>query len=114
VRAGGAGLAACLLAAGNASAAETTVNFDSLTPGTAVTTQYEAQGLKMGTAAGVGFPGVATADCGAPTVTKGTASIPAPSPPNCATVLECAGGARGTYGALPGHPRGALSSRCST
>jgi hypothetical protein len=101
-------LLARLAVPGVALGAETTINFDGLKAGELVKAEYEAQGLKMGTAAEVGFPGVATADCGAPTVTGGTGGTPAASAPNYASLASCPSG-RGTYGALLGHARGALA-----
>jgi len=98
-----------------ASAAETTIGFDNLTPGTVVTNQYEAEGLKLGHAAEVGshLPGEGGAgDCGSPTVQEGTAALAeAFSKPNYALLAKCLPKeeSSGTYGALLDHPRGALS-----
>ncbi len=95
---------------GVASAAETVVNFDGLAAGELVRSQYEGQGLKLGSAAELGQPSPGSGDCGAPTVTA--ESVPAQSPPNYATLASCAGGGptfKGTFGKLLNDPSGPLS-----
>ena len=88
--------------------AETVVNFDGLEAGQAVTNQYEAQGLKLGTATEVGAPSPGAGDCGAPTVRDETEfSVEASSRPKYALLAECGSGALkfgGTFGALQGGP----------
>jgi PKD repeat protein len=95
---------------GVASATETTVNFDGLSSGTIVKTQYEAQGLKLGSASELGRPSPGEGDCGAPTV-QAEGVFSASSPPNYATLPGCpaANPFKGTFGALAGTPRRALS-----
>lgn len=109
------------VAAGTASAAgaaETIIGFDhfpggaAVPAGTVVTNQWEAEGLKLGTAKEFGQPSP-PGDCGSPTVVAETALVHATSPPNYALLPKCPVGAgpltQGTYGALPNHPRGTLS-----
>jgi PKD repeat protein len=103
-----------LAAAAPAVAAETVVNFDDLAVGTLVGAQYEAQGLKLGHATELGFTKeLVGGDCGSPTV--GTGKAPAASEPNYATLADCSAAKAvpsyfsGTFGALLGEPRGALS-----
>jgi len=109
-------LGALLGAASSASAAETVVSFDSLKAGEIVTTQYEAQGLKLGFAEEFGQKSPARekeGNCGPPTVEEeGKSGIKAASPPNYAVLPVCPSAGppfKGTYGALLGPPRGALS-----
>ena len=93
-------------AASPASAAETTVSFESLSGGTVVTNQLLAQGIQFGHEAEFGQSGK-PGDCGAPTVGE-----EAPySPPKYALLGVCvsAFNSLGTFGALPNHPRGTLS-----
>ncbi len=110
---------AALAFASVAAATETEVNFDNLTAGELVTTQYEPLGLKLGSAEQLGRPPAGLkGDCGAPKVEEGTPGNPikAASPPNYATLPTCvtSGPAfSGTYGALLGAPRGALSLEVS-
>ncbi len=96
---------------GVASAAETVVNFDGLEAGALVKSQYEGQGLKLGSAAELGQSSPGPGDCGAPTVTTGGAA-PAQSPPNYAMLASCPGGGstfKGTFGKLLNDPPGPLS-----
>lgn len=99
-------------------AAETEVNFDDLAGGTLVTTQYEPQGLRAGRAEELGQPPAGLqGDCGAPTV-EGPVGTPikAASPPNYALLPTCVSAGppfSGTYGALLGAARGALSLEVS-
>ena len=106
-------LGALLLTAASACAAETVANFDNLTAGAIVTTQYEAQDLKLGRASELGQASPGNGDCGPPTVAAEAANgPPAASTPNYAILPACASAGtpfRGTYGALLGDPRGALS-----
>jgi PKD repeat protein len=105
-----------LLGGGAAEArAETVVNFDGLPPGTIVTNQYEAQGLKLGHATDFGQTSPGAGDCGSPTVQGDVVNSP-PSPPNYAVLTKCVQkpgepNFSGTYGALPAHPSGPLSVR---
>ncbi len=102
-----------------AAAAETEVNFDNLAANTLVTTQYEALGLKLGRAEELGQPPAGLkGDCGAPKVEEGPVGTPikAASPPNYAVLPTCPASGppfHGTYGALLGTPRGALSLEVS-
>jgi hypothetical protein len=115
----GVALASVLLAltlalgtAAAASAAETTIGFDNLTPGMVVTNQYKAQGLELGLAKDFKQPSPGAGDCGPPTVQEGTAALAeAFSPPNYALLAKCLPKeeSSGTYGALLDHPHGALS-----
>jgi hypothetical protein len=93
--------------------AETEVGFDppQVTAPEPVTNQYEAQGLKMGTHTELGGPAPAGAcDGGPPMAREGSPGLEAASPPNYAVLPTCAASLqRGTYGALLGSPRGALS-----
>jgi PKD repeat protein len=106
---------------GAALAAETVVSFDTLTAGERVSTQYEAQGLKLGFAGefGQGSPEKEKeGNCGAPTVESesGPKGVKAASPPNYAILPACPSAAarwEGTYGALLGAPRGAISVEVS-
>ncbi len=100
-----------LLPAAPALAAETVIGFDNLTAGESVTNQYEAQGLKLGTAEALGVPGaIGAGNCGAPTAQLGT-DVAAASPPDYAVLATCPASihTEGTYGALLGAPRGTLS-----
>jgi PKD repeat protein len=109
-------LGALLGTAATASAAETTVNFDTLAAGAIVTTQYEAQGLKLGHATELGQASPGPGDCGPPTVATEAGGVPAASAPNYAILPACPSAGtpfRGTYGALLGTPRGALSVEVS-
>jgi hypothetical protein len=114
-------LVAALALASSAVAAETEVNFDNLTAGALVTTQYEALGLKLGHAGELGQPPAGLkGDCGAPQVEEGPIGTPikAASPPNYALLPTCppspaAPPFSGTYGALLGAARGALSLEVS-
>lgn len=87
--------------------AETVVNFDNLAAGEPVTTQYEAQGLKLGSAIEVGAPSSGTGDCGAPIVRDETElGVEATSKPKYAALPQCGSGPQkfsGTVGALIGH-----------
>lgn len=106
-----AALAASLFAS-PALASETAIGFDNLSQGEVVASQYEAQGLKLGTATEFGQTSPGVGDCGSPTVEAGTAATPAASAPNYAILPACPGGGplfKGTYGALLGGPRGSLS-----
>jgi len=100
-------------ASGVAFGAETEVGFDNLAAEAIVTNQYEAQGLKLGKATEFGQISPGKGDCGPPTVqSEEVSKVPAASPKNYAVLPACPGGGtpfRGTYGALLGHPRGALS-----
>lgn len=103
-----------LATASAASAAETVVSFDGLAAGELVKAQYEAQGLKLGFATELGqkSPAEGKGDCGPPTVAAEEAGLKAASTPNYAVLPSCPSAGtpfRGTYGALLGHPRGALS-----
>ncbi len=124
LRAGALATAAAIAAlafASVAAATETEANFDepSLTPGTLVTTQYEARGLKLGRAEELGQPPAGLkGDCGPPKVEEGPVGtqIKASSPPNYAVLPTCPASGppfHGTYGALLGAPRGALSLEVS-
>jgi hypothetical protein len=80
--------------------------------GQAVANQYEAEGLRMGTSTVLGGPAPSGAcDGGSPTTRDGSLGPPAASPPDFAVLPTCFGPAnhQGTYGALLGSPRGALS-----
>jgi PKD repeat protein len=87
--------------------AETVVNFDNLAAGAVVTNQYEAQGLKLGSATDFGqsSPKEGKGDCGPPAVQEG---VPAASPPRYVVLQQCISpGAKkfsGTFGALVGRP----------
>jgi PKD repeat protein len=90
--------------------AETVVNFDGLEAGKTVTTQYEAQGLKLGLAKEVGGPSPGKGDCGSPTV-RDEGEFPgfeAASKPRYSVLNSCDVGAKGayngTFGALVGDP----------
>ena len=107
-------LPALLLAAGAARAtSDTVIGFDDLAPGTAVSTQYQAQGLKLGAASAFGLPAPGNSNCGSPTVASGT--VPAVSPPNYAQLATCpVTGATvvyyaAAYGALLNYPRATIS-----
>jgi hypothetical protein len=84
--------------------AETVVNFDGLKAGEAVTTQYEALGLKLGSSKELGGPSPGEGDCGAPTTQEG--AVPAASGTKYAILPECTPAApgtfSGTFGALVG------------
>jgi PKD repeat protein len=103
-----------LAKASGASAAETVVDFDTLTAGETVTNQYEAEGLKLGFAGEFGESSPEKekeGNCGAPKVVAEGVNK-ASSPPNYAVLPVCvSAGAEfaGTYGALLGHPQGTLS-----
>jgi PKD repeat protein len=91
--------------------AETVVGFDppSVNAGEIVTTQYEAQDLRLGSAAEFGqkSPREHQGDCGSPTVRKEEPGIEAASPPNDAALPMCISASTefsGTYGALIGRP----------
>ena len=95
-------------------ASETEVPFDppAIAANQEVTNQYEAQGLRMGTSAVLGGPTpVGACDGGSPTTRDGSLGPPAASPPDFAVLPTCVEAAnhQGTYGALLGSPRGALS-----
>ncbi len=104
-----------LAAATPAYAAESVVGFDvfpgggEVPAGTLVGGQWEAVGLKLGTAEEFSQPSVA-GDCGKPTVER-EATVPAASAPNFAVLPVCTGAfnTQGTFGALVGPARGALS-----
>ncbi|HEY2767025.1 MAG TPA: PKD domain-containing protein [Solirubrobacteraceae bacterium] len=104
-----------------AAAAETEVNFDNLAANTLVTTQYETSGLKLGLADELGQPPTGLkGDCGAPKLEEGPVGTPikAASPPNYGLLPTCpttpaAPPFSGTYGALIGAARGALSLEVS-
>jgi hypothetical protein len=103
-----------LVSAAPALAAETEVGFDPplVSAGEHVTNQYEAQGLRMGTSAALGGPAPSGAcDGGSPTTRDGSLGPPAASPPDFAVLPTCVEAAnhQGTYGALLGSARGALS-----
>ncbi|HEY2537249.1 MAG TPA: PKD domain-containing protein [Solirubrobacteraceae bacterium] len=88
--------------------AETVVNFDGLSAGELVTNQYEARGLRLGTAAELGqtSPNEGKGDCGAPTVRKEEPGVEAASSPNDAALPLCVSSGlefSGTYGALLGN-----------
>jgi PKD domain len=106
-------LTASILLAGalgpaGAAAAETVVTFDTLKAEEPVTSQYEAQGLKLGFAKEFGQSSPGGGDCGAPTVaTEVKSGVEAASKPNYAVLAKCiAAGPEfsGVYGALVGHP----------
>jgi hypothetical protein len=91
--------------------AETVVGFDppSANAGETVTTQYEAQELRLGSAAEFSqkSPHEHEGDCGPPTVRKGEPGVEAASPPNDAALPMCISASTefsGTYGALIGRP----------
>ncbi len=91
--------------------AETVVGFDppSVNAGEPVTTQYEAQGLRLGSAAEFGqkSPHEGKGDCGAPQARKEEPGVEAASPPNDAALPMCVAASTefsGTYGALIGRP----------
>ena len=94
---------------------ETVIGFDhfpggaAVPAGTLVTDQWEAEGLKLGTAKELGQSTVA-GDCGSPSVQAET-TTPAASAPNYAVLATCFGAAntQGAFGALLGAPRGSLS-----
>lgn len=101
---------AALLGAGVARAqAETVVNFDGIPAGTLLTNQYEAQGVRLGSAKEVGGPAAGKGDCGAPTVRdEGEFSgFEAASKPRYAVLGACEAGPKGSYsgtfGALVGN-----------
>jgi PKD repeat protein len=101
-----------LLLAPLARASETVVGFDTLSQGDLVTGQYEAQGLKLGTATALGQTSPGVGDCGSPTVELGTAATPAASGEKYAILPACPAAGplfKGTYGALLGSARGSLS-----
>ncbi len=109
-----------LARASDASAAETVVDFDTLTAGASVTNQYEAQGLELGFAGEFGRSSPekeSEGNCGAPTVEAEGGAIKAASPPNYAILPTCPHAGpdtfEGTYGALLGHPRSAISVEVS-
>ena len=94
----------------------TVIGFDDLSAGTLVTSQYRTQGVEFGkssTLEGSFSPGLG--DCGSPSVTAGTAGVPAFSAPNYAQFPACSPpGATvvfyaGTFGAFTNYPRGSLS-----
>ena len=94
-----------MLGAGMADAgAETIVNFDNLAAGTPVTTQYEGQGLRLGSAQELSTPSPGAGDCGAPITQEG--AVPAVSGSKYAALTECLPAApttfSGTVGALIG------------
>ncbi len=110
----GAVLAFALGVPACAGAANTLVGFDDLSAGTLVTSQYQAQGLLFGTAAGFSQTSPGAGDCGSPTITEETAVTPARSPKRFALLARCAPSvgapkSSGTYGALTQHPLGSLS-----
>jgi PKD repeat protein len=90
--------------------AETVANFDGLKAGEAVTTQYEALGLKLGSSKELGGPSPGEGDCGSPTVRDEGEfpSFEAASKPRYAVLSSCDVGAKGayngTFGALVGNP----------
>jgi PKD repeat protein len=91
-------------------AGETTIGFDNLAVGTLVTSQYEAQGLKLGKAGEFGQPAPEPGDCGAPAIEEGEAV----SPPRYTLLKSCKAlpalpESSGTFGALLGQARGSLS-----
>jgi PKD repeat protein len=112
-------LAGVLATAAVASAAETVIDFDTLSAGEIVTNQYEAQGLKLGHAADFGQLPPAVGDCGSPAVVKEELPVRAFSPPNYALLAECeppvgsVAGYSGTYGALLKSPHAPLSVEVS-
>jgi hypothetical protein len=115
---GAAALAGSLLFAPAAlGSAETVIGFDHYPgsakvpeEGTKITGQWESEGLRLGTAAEVGDPAPGEGNCGAPSVASESGGTKADSQPNYALLARCVGSTiRGTYGALPGHPRGALT-----
>jgi hypothetical protein len=89
-------------------AGETTINFDGLKAGEAVTNQYAGEGLEFGTSSGFKEPSPGPGDCGAPTV---RAEAPAHSGSNYAVLPACVPAGPtfvGSYGALH-HPSGSIS-----
>ena len=89
--------------------AETIVGFDNLSASEPVTNQYEAQGLRLGSAAEFSqkSPHEHEGDCGPPTVRKEEPGVAAASPPNDAALPMCISASTefsGTYGALLGRP----------
>lgn len=105
-----------LVTAGSALAAETVVTFDSLSAGATVTTQYEGEGLKLGFAGEFGQSSPKEheeGNCGAPKVeSEADSHVEAASKPNYAILPACVTPStefKGTYGALSGHPRGAIA-----
>ncbi len=96
-------------------AAETVFNFDALQAGAHVGAQYEAEGLKLGLAGefGQSVPLEGTeGNCGKVTV-EAEGAVKAASAPNYAALPECPHAGPtftvGTYGALSGAPRAAVS-----
>jgi PKD repeat protein len=123
---GAVGLLVCvatvlaLVTAGGAFAAETIVSFDTLTAGVEVTNQYEAEGLKLGFAGEFGQSSPERekqGNCGPPTAeSEAKSGVAAASSPNYAILPECVSAGpefEGSYGALLGHPRGAISVEVS-
>jgi PKD repeat protein len=66
--------------------APTTIGFDDLAPGVAVTNQYSADGVSFGRASDFGLAPLGTSDCGAPHV---LATARASSAPNVAQATRC-------------------------
>lgn len=93
-------LVAAILAVPARAAGETTIGFDTLKTGEAVTSQYAGEGLELGTAAGFKQPPPAHGDCGPPTVSS---EVAAHSGTNYAVLPACTGSGpvfHGTYAAL--------------
>jgi PKD repeat protein len=99
-----AALGACAAKA----SAETVIGFDNLSAGVQVTSQYEAQGLKLGKAGDFEqvSPKDGNGDCGPPTVQE--SAVEAASPPRYAVLPECTSPGptkfSGTFGAMVGRP----------
>ena len=118
IAAGLIGLVVVFLAVSSALATSNTViGFDDLAAGTTVTNQYQSQGVVLGTSSSVGAPfSPPTGDCGSPSVTAGTAAVPAFSPPNYAQLPTCSppGGVvvnyAGTFGKFTNYLRGSFSA----
>ena len=105
--------------ASSAAGAPTLINFDAEgLNGALLTSQYEAQGLKMGFAKDFGQPAPSEGkfDCGPPRVEAQNGGLEAASAPNWATLQACPGGGtplKGTYGALAKGPTSTLSVKVS-
>lgn len=101
-----------------AAAGETVVNFDTLSSGAQVGSQYEPQGVKLGYAGEVGFGSKPAngeeGNCGKPTVeSEGESGVEAASKPNYAVFANCTPSApstlSGTWGAMTGAAAKSLS-----
>jgi hypothetical protein len=104
-------LVIAVIAVAPALATETTINFDSLTPGERVNTQYESQGLVFDYAESLAAPPFGAGDCGPPTVVN-----EGYSGPNSARLGICPAGdypESGTVARFTKDPIGTLSLRAT-